>query len=769
MSDIELEDIQNIFDLEVYLANVEDVELDLSDVQGMKGDKGDKGEPGAVGPRGEAGPRGATGERGPQGIQGPKGEPGERGPQGIQGPQGDRGKDLFELARESGFQGSLTDYLNNVQIIKGDKGEPGDTGPIGPAGPTGPIGPRGEAGPAGAMGPTGATGPAGAVGPKGDTGPIGPAGPAGLAGKSAYQSARDNGFSGTEQEWVASLSNAETVNRLVSREGGLYTRKRNYYYAMPSTSGTVTIDVRLPPSTPIVGVVTVLAIGSWGGVNASGLVEVQGSVGINPGNVWGQSLKCTRAYGNTSQHFYVEPKVYMGENNTPYIRIHKRTAQANPLYLHVEIINLNDLAGKEVAFNLGASGSATTDIENIPQTRLPAPVSDTNTDDSTAYASAKAVKIAYDEAVEAAKKGMPLGAIVAFPKGVNPQGYLKAIGGAFNQATYPDLYVANGNSNILPNLNRSDVGMTAYFAVDQIPDGWIAFDSIRTTVTQGKYPELYAHLVAKYGSISNVPLAEDRFIRNAGNGLNVGLTQGDAIRNIVGSHLVDTNVADSAPDGVFRINGGRNGRGYYGGGTAKNLEFNASLVVPTADENRPKSIALKLCIKAKNTFDDVVFWIKAFGVVENVGALNAGSLAQDIQHVDAKARQIEVVFNQNKTATDSRIQTIETKLNTESRVIWSGNVTHHQTNIIQLSESVLDKTVTFYLQPSQNHSLQQNVNVHTVSMYIDKRIMGVTGAKYIHSGLYVNGWKNCQIELVSENRIRIFDVTGMYLKQITAI
>lgn len=36
-------------------------------------------------------------------------------------------------------------------------------------------------------------------------GPIGPAGPQGNPGKSAYQIALDNGFEGTESEWLASL------------------------------------------------------------------------------------------------------------------------------------------------------------------------------------------------------------------------------------------------------------------------------------------------------------------------------------------------------------------------------------------------------------------------------------------------------------------------------------------------------------------------------------------------------------------------------------
>lgn len=237
--------------------------------------------------------------------------------------------------------------------------------------------------------------------------------------------------------------------------------------------------------------------------------------------------------------------------------------------------------------------------------------------------------------------GVPVGSIIGFHKNITPKGFLRAIGGTFNQATYPDLYVANGNSNILPNINQTDIGMTAFFAADQIPDGWIAFDSIRTTVTQQKYPELYQHLVAKYGSISNVPLAEDRFIRNAGNGLRVGQIQNDAIRNIEATlsgssdygdqFLGDTLIASGAFE--LRYEGTKKGiSGYEENKGARELHFNASRIVPTADENRPKSIVLKLCIKAKDKFNDVVFWIKAFGEIVNTGTLDAGTLAQELQN-----------------------------------------------------------------------------------------------------------------------------------------
>lgn len=98
--------------------------------------------------------------------------------------------------------------------------------------------------------------------------------------------------------------------------------------------------------------------------------------------------------------------------------------------------------------------------------------------------------------------GIPVGAIVSFPKAVrNPAGYLRADGTTFAQNTFPDLYRALGNSNRLPDLSRTDIGITAWFPSDQIPTGWLAFDDIRTRVTETAYPELYRLLTGKYGSI----------------------------------------------------------------------------------------------------------------------------------------------------------------------------------------------------------------------------------------------------------------------------
>ena len=252
-------------------------------------------------------------------------------------------------------------------------------------------------------------------------------------------------------------------------------------------------------------------------------------------------------------------------------------------------------------------------------------------------------KFASEYAVgEAAKKGLPLGAVVSFPRAVtNPVGFLKANGTTFNQQTFPDLYRVLGNRNQLPDLTRSDVGMTAYFAVDNIPTGWIAFDDIATNVTEQYYPELYRHLVDKYGSIASVPKVADRFLRNAGNGLSVGQTQEDGLKRH--AHKVPLNNAYTK-DTLKNYNGNTE---YTDFGVPKTILMTLVgdgvvtdnyYAMPTdddaktgGDETRPKSLVLKLCIKAINSFDDVVFWIKSHGEVTNAGALDAGRLAQGLQ------------------------------------------------------------------------------------------------------------------------------------------
>ncbi|WP_233781711.1 pyocin knob domain-containing protein [Haemophilus influenzae] len=348
----------------------------------------------------------------------------------------------------------------------------------------------------------------------------------------------------------------------------------------------------------------------------------------------------------------------------------------------------------------------------------------------------------WSEWKETGGDGVPIGAVVSFPRAVtNPVGFLRADGTTFNQQTFPDLYRTLGDSNQLPDLTRSDVGMTAYFAVDNIPNGWIAFDSIRTTVTQQNYPELYRHLVGKYGSISNVPLAEDRFIRNASNNLSVGETQSDEIKKHV--HKVRTHWVNSSDSNIFydKTKTVIDSRLRTATTTDDNLSDNGfmhplldSPMATGGNETRPKSLILKLCIKAKNTFDDVQFWVKAFGVVENAGALDAGTLAQNMQALSESVKQ---KIEENKQSTlreitnakaDINQQFLQAKENLSQigtlKTVWQGNVGSGR---IDISEKCFGKTLILYLQSSESHSLDDNNNIELVSFEVGAEIEGKTG------------------------------------------
>ena len=358
----------------------------------------------------------------------------------------------------------------------------------------------------------------------------------------------------------------------------------------------------------------------------------------------------------------------------------------------------------------------------------------------------------WSEWKETGGDGVPIGAVVSFPRAVtNPVGFLKADGTTFNQQTFPDLYRTLGDSNQLPDLTRSDTGMTAYFAVDNIPAGWIAFDSIRTTVTQQNYPELYRHLVGKYGSIAAVPKAEDRFIRNAGNGLQVGQTQEDEFKRHVHRVPIDY-------DSWFNHSSQGSKNPYFDYTTfAQSSDLWSTLGYDNADsdngfvspkdtsqmatggnETRPKSLILKLCIKAINSLDDVQFWVKAFGVVENVGALDAGTLAQNMQALSARVDQ---EIEENKQYTLREINNAKADINQQFlqaqeslsqistlKTVWQGNVSSGR---IDISEKCFGKTLIFYLQSSASHRLDDNNIIEPVSFEVGAEIEGKRGNVYL--------------------------------------
>ncbi len=222
----------------------------------LKGPKGDQGPVGPQGPKGDQGIQGVPGKDGTSGVQGPAGKDGHTPVITIsendtwvidgvdtgkpsRGPKGDVGTDGGKAAPtkveiKNGFW--FIDDVSTGVRAQGPKGDTGAVGPQGPQGETGPVGPQGKQGIPGTQGPKGDPGVAGkdgapgadgkqgpqglkgdpgVQGPKGDTGAIGPQGPAGpkgdagANGKSAFEIAKSNGFTGTENEWLASLKGAK--------------------------------------------------------------------------------------------------------------------------------------------------------------------------------------------------------------------------------------------------------------------------------------------------------------------------------------------------------------------------------------------------------------------------------------------------------------------------------------------------------------------------------------------------------------------------------
>ena len=180
--------------------------------RGPKGEKGDPGETGPQGPQGEkgeqgdqgpAGEKGATGEQGPIGETGPQGPKGDTGATGAQGPKGDQGEQGVQ--GPAGPKGDAFTYDDfTTEQLASLKGPKGDTGDVGPQGPQGPKGDTGDTGPQGLQGPQGIQGE------KGDTGETGPQGPKGDPGKSAYQTAVEAGYIGTEAEFKTALAAIHT-------------------------------------------------------------------------------------------------------------------------------------------------------------------------------------------------------------------------------------------------------------------------------------------------------------------------------------------------------------------------------------------------------------------------------------------------------------------------------------------------------------------------------------------------------------------------------
>lgn len=151
------------------------------------------------------------------------------------------------------------------------------------------------------------------------------------------------------------------------------------------------------------------------------------------------------------------------------------------------------------------------------------------------------------------------------------------------------------------------VGTILAFAGQTPPDGYLECNG--QAVSRTTYAALFAAIGTTWGSgdgstTFNLPELRGEFLRGWDHGRGVdpgralGSAQGDAIRNITGSFGSPTKEGTQKATGAFAIEVEvSSGRASGGGGGYVSWNFDASRVVPTANENRPRNKAVMYIIK----------------------------------------------------------------------------------------------------------------------------------------------------------------------------
>ena len=166
-------------------------------------------------------------------------------------------------------------------------------------------------------------------------------------------------------------------------------------------------------------------------------------------------------------------------------------------------------------------------------------------------------------------------------------------------------------------LSKTDlIGEVAFFARTTPPSGWLKANG--AAISRTTYAALFAAIGTTFGdgdgrTTFNLPDLRGEFLRGLDDGRNIdrdrrlGTAQGDAIRNITGK--LDSSAMGSGNqvlEGKMIASGAigttyqqRQWSGDQGGWGEQSVsfDFDASRVVPTANENRPRNVALLACIK----------------------------------------------------------------------------------------------------------------------------------------------------------------------------
>ncbi|WP_232253723.1 tail fiber protein [Pseudomonas glycinae] len=164
------------------------------------------------------------------------------------------------------------------------------------------------------------------------------------------------------------------------------------------------------------------------------------------------------------------------------------------------------------------------------------------------------------------KSSVPVGAVLSFPMGVVPAGYLELDGSVQSIATYPDLAAYLGTT-----FNKGDEGA----------------GNFRLPESRGEFLRGWDHG------------------RGVDAGRAIGSYQLDSLQNITGQYAANNGVqlaATGTVGGVFSATAA--GGTQLPAGTAStgviNMSFDASRVARTSTETRPRNLTVMWCIKAWN-------------------------------------------------------------------------------------------------------------------------------------------------------------------------
>ncbi len=198
----------------------------------------------------------------------------------------------------------------------------------------------------------------------------------------------------------------------------------------------------------------------------------------------------------------------------------------------------------------------------------------------------------------------------------NPTGWKILAGEGVNATTATKLQTARYINGVLfdggSDINVTPPGAVQFFAQPWAPVGWLKANGAE--VSRTTYANLFAAIGTHYGAGNgsttfNLPDLRGEFLRSWDDGKGVdkgrifGCEQGDAIRNIVGQsevfHVQTLGNRYGTNGAIQTVKSVMMGAGVNTGSSnnISSINFDASRVVPTGSENRPRNIALLACIK----------------------------------------------------------------------------------------------------------------------------------------------------------------------------